>query len=452
MRKTKNITAIVVIGLVLSLVICMQTVSASTAHYDVEGGQLVFDTTTGSIIGYLGNPTNVIIPNEIEGVSVISIGREAFRDCTSLFTITFPESVTNLGFRAFHGTPWLENYQDDFVIECNGILILYKGTNSIVTIPESVTNIGNGAFYRCSDLTKVTIPNSVASIGEHAFEYCTILISITIPDSVTSIGGGAFASCKSLTEITIPESVASIGYSVFSRCSSMAEIIISESVKNIGDGAFYSCGSLTSIRIPESVTSIGGWAFWGCRSLTSITIPESVTSIGEEAFAYCINLSSAYFIGDAPYLEHRVFDDTDENFKIYYIKGAIGFTTPAWNGYPTEIFTLNTTNKYAITNMHFTDIEGTPITSFNPEGITVVSVDVTKNFVYDGSGVLIFALYNENKALQNVSFAGIDLEKGKTQPFTDALILKQGDILKIFVWDESMNLKPLSNTLTYPNI
>ena len=58
-----------------------------------------------------------------------------------------------------------------------------------VTIPDSVTSIGNYAFYECSSLTSVTIPNSVISIGNYAFRSCTSLTSVTIPDSVTSIGG-----------------------------------------------------------------------------------------------------------------------------------------------------------------------------------------------------------------------------------------------------------------------
>ena len=95
-----------------------------------------------------------------------------------------------------------------------------------VTIPNSVTNIGDGAFYVCTSLTNVTIGNSVTSIGTNAFQYCPSLTSVTIPNSVTSIGDGcvrylhqpdqrhdpqqrhqhrgrAFECCTSLTNVTI---------------------------------------------------------------------------------------------------------------------------------------------------------------------------------------------------------------------------------------------------------
>ena len=38
-----------------------------------------------------------------------------------------------------------------------------------VTIPNSVTNIGDWAFYGCTSLTNVTIPNGITSIGDLAF-------------------------------------------------------------------------------------------------------------------------------------------------------------------------------------------------------------------------------------------------------------------------------------------
>ena len=47
-----------------------------------------------------------------------------------------------------------------------------------VTIPNSVTSIEGGAFYGCSSLTSVTIPDSVTEIGSVAFEGCSSLKSV----------------------------------------------------------------------------------------------------------------------------------------------------------------------------------------------------------------------------------------------------------------------------------
>ena len=202
------------------------------------------------------------IPSTYNGLPVTSIGNGAFVNCTSLSSITIPDSVTSIGTNAFS----------------------YCTSLTSVTIPDSVTSIGVGTFSHCTNLSSITIPNSVTSIRDHAFSSCSSLSSITIPDSVTSIGGYAFSSCYSLSSIIIPDSVTSIGDYAFYACSSLSSITIPDSVTSIGVGVFYSCTSLTSITIPDGVTSIGTSAFYSCTSLTSITIPDSLTSIGRNAF------------------------------------------------------------------------------------------------------------------------------------------------------------------------
>ena len=77
----------------------------------------------------------------------------------------------------------------------------YCSSLTSITIPNSVTTIGDYAFYNCSGLTSITIPNSVTSIGNYAFRNCSGLTSITIPNSVTSIGNYAFQNCSGLTSI-----------------------------------------------------------------------------------------------------------------------------------------------------------------------------------------------------------------------------------------------------------
>ena len=68
--------------------------------------------------------------------SVTSIGDYAFQDCSTLTSVTIPNSVTSIGRNAF--------------IECSSL--------TSVIIPNSVTSIGNNPFFECSSLTAIYVP------------------------------------------------------------------------------------------------------------------------------------------------------------------------------------------------------------------------------------------------------------------------------------------------------
>ncbi|MBS5859799.1 MAG: leucine-rich repeat protein, partial [Clostridium sp.] len=217
----------------------------------------------GSVKGYSGTLTDVVIPSYYKGNRVTSIGDRAFYNCTGLTSITIPDSVTSIGKETFSNCIDLTN----------------------VTIGNGVTSIGDSAFYGCSKLQDLYITDIMAwcnisglnnlmwygSSNKRLYINNELVTSITIPDSVTSIGGYAFSFCTGLTSVVIPDSVTSIG-----------------------ERAFRNCSGLTSITIPDSVMSIGMSAFHGCIGLTSVTIGNSVTSIGEYAFDGCYKLIEVY--------------------------------------------------------------------------------------------------------------------------------------------------------------
>ena len=294
----------------------------------------------------------VTIPDTINGLPVTSIGSSAFLWCSSMTSVTIPDSVTNIGAFAFEECINLTSVTigngvsstgDDAFIGCSSLTSVTMGTNvtsigdsafagcgslTSFTIPSSVTNIGSMAFSWCDSLTSITIPDSVTSIGDEVFWECSSLSSATIPRSVISIGACPFALCTSLiaipvsssnpayisvagvlfnrsqttlieypagkpgTAYTIPDSVTSIGDSAFLYCTNLTNVIIPNSVIIIGDHAFDTCLGLTSVVIPDSVTSIGNSAFEGCWPLTNVRICNGVTSIGDSAFWDCESLTS----------------------------------------------------------------------------------------------------------------------------------------------------------------
>ena len=313
--------------------------------------------------------TSITIPN-----SVKSIGEYAFEGCEALTSITISDNVTTIGRYAFDDTGYYndESNWEDGDLYLGKYLLKRRNTNllSSYEIKEGTKVIAEGAFRNLNTFWNVTIPDSVESIGEEAFFNCRSLKSVTFGanSKLVSIGNGAFGACTSLTSITIPDSVTSIGNNAFSICTSLTSITIPDSVTNIGSYALSGC-TLTSISIPKSVTSIGEGAFSSCTSLNSIDveennanyksidgnlyskdgkkliqyaigksatsyiIPDGVTSIGPNAFAYCDSLTSITIPDSVKEIGSEAFKDCDSLIIYCEAESQPSGWDSGWNSY-----------------------------------------------------------------------------------------------------------------------
>ncbi len=325
----------------LILYLLTATVSAfaedvSTEYNSGDYKYIILADGTAEITEYTGSEEHIVLPYELNGIKVTSVGDWAIIDCDSVKSITVSDNISSIGNYSF--------------FRCKNL--------TKIILSDSILVIGDNPFYGCSLLEEIsvsqnhpylatingvlfskpdkrlicypnaavtslyTIPQGIVSIGDAAFSGSNNLISITIPDSVTNIGERAFSHCNNLTYMVIPDKVRTLGYEVFGYCVHLESVVLPYGLLSIGDGAFNECESLKSISIPNSVTSIGDGAFAECISLVEITIPNSVSFVGKNPFLLCSNLRAIYIPQSHPYLsliDGVLFSKPDNRLICYPI-------------------------------------------------------------------------------------------------------------------------------------
>ena len=150
-----------------------------------------------------GSTTEATTPNSTDafGVNIVSNTYDAEKEC---WVIKFDGDVTRIGVQAFYN--------------CSSL--------TSVTIPDSVTSISDNAFYYCKSLTSVTIGNGVTSIGSEAFSSCRSLKEVYCKPTTPPMGGLCiFDSNASGRKIYVPRNSVS-AYQAASGWSNYAEDIV----------------------------------------------------------------------------------------------------------------------------------------------------------------------------------------------------------------------------------
>ncbi|WP_308660537.1 leucine-rich repeat protein [Alistipes shahii] len=266
----------------------------------------------------------------------------AFSDCSSLTSIEIPASVETIGKEAFKRCSSLATVTFEKGSQLKTIGGGYSSSSHFGTYSDYY-----GAFSDCTALTSIEIPASVETIEATAFKRCSKLTTVTFEkgSQLKTIGGGysssyyhgAFSDCSSLTSIEIPASVETVEAAAFSDCSQLATVTFEKGsqLKIIGGGysssyyygAFLGCSSLTSIEIPASVETIEATAFKRCSKLTTVTF-EKGSQLKTIGGGFDTNVGYRYIYGAFSELKNLMTVDMSACTQVEIIEECAFYNDP----------------------------------------------------------------------------------------------------------------------------
>ena len=214
---------------------------------------------------------------------------------------------------------------------------------SSITLPNTITDIGYRAFYGCTGLSSINFSNSLIRIQSNAFYGCTGLSSITTPASLRIIEDNTFRNCNFTTDITLTEGLQEIGAYAFANSLKSAgghDVVVPSTVTSIGSGVFSGCSTISSLELPfvgryldastASEQSLFGYIFgtsnytdairteqhWASGSGHAVNyyLPGWLTYVAVRSgkilygsFYNCTNLSFCHLYPEVESIENRAF-------------------------------------------------------------------------------------------------------------------------------------------------
>ena len=220
----------------------------------------------------------LLLPNSVE-----QIGERAFSGTTKLVSVSFgtDSALTKLGDYAFSNTPSLKSIALPAQLKELGDYAFMESGLNTVELPAELTALGRGAFAECHDLTAIAVEE-----GNPAYQSVSGVVFTADQKTLVAYPCGADADSYS-----VPAGVEALYHCSFYGAHRLTEVFLPDSLVEIQTQAFYDCASLQSVMIPNHVTQISRWAFakdWRLGTIQFQSVAESeLRRIGFEAFAYC---------------------------------------------------------------------------------------------------------------------------------------------------------------------
>ncbi len=280
----------------------------SITGYQGEGGEITIPGKINgkkvkSISGFMNNDT---ITKITIGEGVVSLGNEAFGNCSQVTQIMIPASLESVS-NAFVSCHSLEKFtvakKNKKFYTIDGVLIgkyptgvslaAYPGgRKGSYTIPKKVTQIGEQSFFGAVNLSKITIPKTCKEMYPNAFDGCTSLTTVDIKSGgIKYLGYKAFANCTSLKQVNISADISGMD-SAFVGCTTLKKVkldkknpymlqkkgVLYSTYKNYRE-LFVLLGEVTLdngvYTVPSNIYRVSGGAFGAVEGLESVDFSKS---------------------------------------------------------------------------------------------------------------------------------------------------------------------------------
>ena len=192
---------------------------------------------------------------------VVEIGSGCFEGSRTLRSVVLPETVKQVGVRAFADCPLLES----------------------VKLNEGLEELESNVFCGCRSLRKLVIPDSVCRVdhyfcrgthfldlvcnasGDRLYHYPKAVTweRTVLPATIRRICRGAFLDNDYLKELILPDGLETVEYRAIMSCG-LRRLTIPASVKKVEKEAFFRCEKMEQIDLLCDTGAVESGALYGC--------------------------------------------------------------------------------------------------------------------------------------------------------------------------------------------
>ena len=254
-----------------------------------------FDPDTGLISAYTGTDVDVVVPREIDGVTVVGFANyNAFDSChdytdssvetnrtewVHLRTLVLPETIKELPGMMLAYCQQLETFVCYAPLESTGgnQFMLCRSLNNVIFV-NGVREIGNYAFDSAGPLGNLYFGEHLVKIGQQAFNFAGLTSFVADAESVEY---GAFAECQCLTSLHFTARMKSFGENCIVNCPNLAEICFDGcDLTTSPMGLMMNVAPRLTVRVPADMSGENLKRAQKCVSWNSSPVEVTVSTEG----------------------------------------------------------------------------------------------------------------------------------------------------------------------------